>query len=129
MNAARYCTAYAVLSVFFLAVGMVPAAAQTYVAIDLNPNFSGLGKSQAHAVSGSTEVGFGSGTGGSSKGHALLWSGTADSAIDLNRFLPSGYNTDSRALAINSTGDVVGWGSGTKGLHAFLWRLVTKPHP
>ena len=65
--------------------GGQPAAAADYLAIDLNP--SGFLNSHALGVSGGQQVGdgFGLATGGT---HALLWSGSAASVIDLN---PSGF--------------------------------------
>jgi hypothetical protein len=67
-------------------------------AVDLSPtNLSGFISSQGKAVSGNQEVGYGSGpaTGTNSSGgyysHALLWTGTADSTVDLNPTNLSGF--------------------------------------
>jgi hypothetical protein len=44
---------------------------------------------------------------GGGDGHALLWTGTAASAVDLNAFLPSGF-TYAQATGIDESGDIVG---------------------
>src|SRR6516225_4969575 len=62
--------------------GAQPAAAQ-YIFIDLHP--SGFTDSAAVGVSGGQQVGCGE-TADST--HALLWTGSADSAVDLH---PSGF--------------------------------------
>jgi hypothetical protein len=76
--------------------------------------------SNAFGTNGIQQVG--DGEGASFFAHALLWSGTADSAVDLN---PTNltYITDSIALGTSGT-QQVGWGegSGTGGnSHALLW--------
>jgi len=59
----------------------------TSTALDLNPiNLSGFSYSRATALNGNQQVGFGFGTatGGTNIYHALLWSGAANTAVDLN---------------------------------------------
>jgi probable HAF family extracellular repeat protein len=52
--------------------------------VDLNPtNLPGIVNSSAIGISGSQQVGVGSGSSPSSKTHALVWNGTASSAVDL----------------------------------------------
>jgi hypothetical protein len=93
--------------------------------VDLHP--SGFAESRALAVSGSQQVG--EGTGPDGRQHALLWAGSAASAVDLNAFLPPGF-TDAGAFGIDSDGNISGFASGpaTGGQpHAFLWQLVPEP--
>jgi len=59
----------------------------TYTAIDLTP--SGFDNSFAYGISGTQQVGGGSGSATGGNQHALLWSGSAASFVDLN---PSGLN-------------------------------------
>jgi hypothetical protein len=74
-------------------------------AVDLNPtNLNGINYSVAYDVGGNQQVGegdslpFGIGSGS----HALLWTGTAASAVDLNPTnLPGINGSDSTALATN----------------------------
>ena len=40
--------------------------------------------------------------------HALAWSGTAESVVDLNQYLPAGY-PHAVATGIDANGDVVGY--------------------
>ena len=101
-------------------------------AVDLNP--AGVTNSEALGIYGTMQVGDGSGpsfgsTYGSANTHAFLWNGTAASAVDLNAFLPSGFNTISQALGVDSNGNIVGYGNGHSGLHAFLWQIVPAPEP
>ena len=51
--------------------------------------------------------------------HAVVWSGTAGSVVDLNQFLPAGF-TDAQAMAIDSNGNIVGYANN----HAFMWVRV-----
>ena len=97
----------------------LPLASQaaTYSYTDLNP--SGFKSSRANDNSGSQQVGYGYSSVSGYYEHALLWSGTASSAVDLN---PSGF-TSSQANG-NSGTQQVGNGSGSatgNNNHAFLW--------
>ncbi len=92
--------------------------------VDLHPRFllpgpSGVGASIAYAISGGQQVGAGGGPGTSGRFHALLWTGSADSAVDLH---PSGFD-ESKAFA-TSGGQQVGSGVPTNQFfrHALLWR-------
>jgi PEP-CTERM motif len=63
--------------------------------------------------------------------HALLWTGSAESVVDLNAFLPTGF-TDAHADAIDADGNIVGFAFGpATGFvpHAFLWKPTVVPEP
>ena len=64
---------------------------------------------------------------GEAGGHATIWSGTAESAIDLHSFLPAGFATSTIA-GIDSFGNVYGTAY-TADLvsSAFVWRPVPEP--
>jgi hypothetical protein len=84
--------------------------------VDLHP--SGFTNSSAYGISGSQQVGSGFGSATGFELHALLWSGTASSAVDLN---PSGF-TNSAAYGISGSqqvGNGVPAGGGIA--HALLW--------
>jgi hypothetical protein len=86
--------------------------------VDLNP--SGYYTSCARSTNGAQQV-------GSANNHAMVWSGTADSAIDLNQFLAFGV-TDAYANAIDAQGNIVGCVTDELGhLHAILWVPVPEP--
>ncbi len=106
-------------------------------AVDLSP--PGLSSSThifstiAIATNGSQQIGYSEGSGetGPALEHALLWSGTADSMVDLHQYLPPGFGS-SAAAGIDAAGNVVGWASPyntTFGVpnHAILWQLVPEP--
>jgi hypothetical protein len=87
--------------------------------IDLHPR--GFDTSQASAVAAGRQVGYGSTSRqfegyGSTLVHALLWSGTADSVVDLHTFLPAGFR-NSLAHGIDASGNIIGQADG----HAILW--------
>jgi hypothetical protein len=73
--------------------------------VDLHP--AGFSDSNATAVSGAGQVGYGYSEGSN---HAFLWSGTAASALDLHPFLSDlgPVFTDSTATAIDDNGTIVG---------------------
>jgi autotransporter-associated beta strand protein len=93
-------------------------------AVNLNPtDLTGITSSAVNATDGTQQVGggYGSGTGSGSDYNALLWTGSAGSAINLN---PTSKGiTYSIANAINGTQQVgYGEGTGTGGSdHALLW--------
>jgi hypothetical protein len=95
-------------------------------AVDLHPtNLSGFSESFAYGTDGTRQVGMAGGDAsffGGSNTHAILWSGTADSAVDLHPTLLAGFDT-SKAVAISGLEQVgSGSGSGTGGKeHALLW--------
>src|SRR5664280_2450600 len=99
-----------------LAIVAVPLTAEAqYTFIDLNP--SGFDYSYGQGISGSQQVGYGTLTSGGNN-HALLWSGTAASAVDLH---PSGFSS---SLAEGISGSQqVGYGTLTSGGAdgALLW--------
>ena len=106
----------AAMAAKFLALPLA-SRATTYSYTDLNP--SGFTCSDGYGISGSQQVGWGSGSATGGNQHALLWSGTASSVVDLN---PSGF-TLSFALGISGN-QQVGWASGSASgniQHAFLW--------
>lgn len=77
-------------------------------AVDLNPTKLGITNSFAYGTSGTQQVGAGWGYNeftGESFGGAMLWTGTAASAVDLNPTNLSGID-DSEALATNGTQQV-----------------------
>jgi hypothetical protein len=67
--------------------------------VDLNP--AGFSSSFTTGTNGQKQVGYGWVS--ADHRHALVWSGSADSVIDLHQFLPSGYY-DSRAHGIDEQG-------------------------
>jgi hypothetical protein len=102
-------------------------------AVDLNPtNINGFvfGDSHAYGTNGIQQVGIGGGVEtatGDLVEHALLWSGTADSAVDLNLLLPTGF-ISSVAYNIDSQGDVFGSAEDSHGnTHAVEWLPVPEP--
>jgi hypothetical protein len=85
----------------------------------------GFQVSTAYSTNGINQVGFATGNG--IGGHAILWSGTADSAIDLNSLLPfqSGSST---AYTIDAQGNIWGIANDMQGnLHAVEWSPVPEP--
>ena len=90
-----------------------------HLVVDLNP--SGFTSSGALGVSGGQQVGYGNPTGDGT--HALLWTGSADSVVDLHTFLPPEF-TDSEAYGIDAEGNIVGWAEGPALFHAFLLQPV-----
>jgi hypothetical protein len=92
-------------------------------AVDLNPtNLSGFDYSSASGTSGTQQVGYGeasSGVKGTVFTHALLWTGTAASAIDLN---PTNLGINSSTANGTNGAQQVGAGYGSfSGSHALLW--------
>ena len=83
------------------------------------PQPHGFGGSGAVGTDGIHQVGSGSGSGTGGHGHALLWSGTAASAIDLNPTNLTGI-TDSFAYGVRGTNkwEVAGSAASDE-LHAF----------
>ena len=92
--------------------------------IDLNP--SGLDSCMAQATNGTQQVGYGAGESTSNSDHALLWNGTADSYVDLHEFLPGSFS-DSRAIAIDATGNILGYADRIDGWHltrrVIMWQV------
>lgn len=93
--------------------------------VDLHPN--GYTASEANATNGFKQAGYGyifDPVTLVSHSHALVWSGDAASAIDLNQYLPDGF-TDAAATGIDADGRVVGWaGRGSSdpaNVHAMMW--------
>lgn len=93
--------------------------------VDMHPE--GYTSSEANATNGFKQVGSGyifdpvTQVGHS---HALVWSGDAASAVDLNQYLPDGF-TDAAATGIDADGKIVGWaGRGSSdpaNVHAVMW--------
>jgi len=105
-------------------------------AVDLNPvNLSDILFSTADGTNGTRQVGYGSGNPrlgvGSFNNQALVWTGTAQSALELQPLLPGGPWTDSEALSIDSAGNIYGTASGTyNGVtdqFAVEWSVVPEP--
>jgi hypothetical protein len=99
-------------------LGLPPASqATTYSYTDLNP--SEFTHSEGYGISGSQQVGQGTGSVSGNNNHALLWSGTASSVVDLN---PNGFTGS--AGSATSGSQQVGSGSGSatgNNSHALLW--------
>jgi hypothetical protein len=96
--------------------------------VDLNPYV--FTSSFAVATNGTQEVGDGIETGNNYQ--ALLWTGTADSAVNLQALLPlTGTWTASSAAALDSFGDIYGIAQGTfndvTGFFAVEWSPVPEP--
>jgi hypothetical protein len=97
--------------------------------VELQPD--GYAASEANATNGVQQAG--SGFVGDAftmvgHSHALVWTGSAASAVDLNQFLPPGY-TDAAATGIDAAGNVVGWASrgpssDPANVHAVMWKPV-----
>jgi uncharacterized repeat protein (TIGR03803 family) len=87
--------------------------------VDLNP--SGYTSSYATGISGSQQVGYGTSPDGNI--HALLWSGTAASTMDLHSLLSTNYGMFSVAAGIDANGDIVGYAynTSTGQYDAILW--------
>jgi hypothetical protein len=104
-------------------------------AIDLNP--AGYMGSEALHVSNGLQVGYAYTfpdpyPTGPMFYHALLWSGSAASAVDLNPFMPASY-TDAYAYAIDEAGVIFGYAQRCVFLkppdftHAVMWVPVPEP--
>lgn len=99
---------------------------------ELNP--AGFVSSEANATNGVQQVGFGlviSALNVPTRSHALVWSGSANSAIDLNQFMPIGF-TESAATGIDLAGNIVGWASkgshfNPANVHAVMWKPTASP--
>jgi hypothetical protein len=94
-------------------------------AVDLNPTvLTGISTSVAYGTDGTQQVGYGAGTrtGGASNDHAMLWTGTAASAVDLNPTDLKGFSF-STAYAISGNQEVgLAYGSATNNIsQAMLW--------
>ncbi|MEQ1821584.1 MAG: PxKF domain-containing protein [Fimbriimonadaceae bacterium] len=90
--------------------------------VDLHP--AGYQQSAVRGVSSTKQAGYGLDAGGVS--HALVWSGTAASVVDLNQFLPIGY-TGAQALGMDDNGNIVGvafGGTSSGQAEAVVWNPV-----
>ena len=110
---------FSLILVVFMAATSV--AAPSYTVTILHP-LTGFDSSEAWGVSGGQQVGHGGGDATGCSIHALLWSGTAASIIDLHSYLPVGY-TSSFAYGIDSAGNVVGIADS----HAVMWTVIPAP--
>jgi hypothetical protein len=90
--------------------------------IDLNPS----GAEFSQAIAGDIDVQVGS-AGVGAHSHAMVWRGTAQSAVDLHSALPAWY-TDSVATGIDDAGNVTGVAIDAEGTaHDILWRAAKAP--
>lgn len=89
---------------------------QTSSGVDLHP--SAFSDSAAYAAANGKQVGIVANS--SDTPHAVVWSGTAASYIDLQKFLPSTF-TSSEAKAIAPDGTISGFATDANGQHAILW--------
>ncbi|MEQ1932568.1 MAG: PxKF domain-containing protein [Fimbriimonadaceae bacterium] len=90
--------------------------------VDLHP--SGYQQSGVKGVAPGKQAGFGLDAGGTS--HALVWSGTPGSMVDLNQFLPGGF-TGAQAHGIDDNGNIVGvafGGTSSGQAEAVVWKPV-----
>ena len=95
-------------------------------AVDLNP--AGYVYSQATDTNGHQQVGFAALTGGFGNARAMVWSGSAASAVDLHQFLDQGLYVRSYAYAIDDRGSVYGHAVDATGVaHAMQWTPVPEP--
>ena len=65
----------------------------------------------ANGAADGQQVAFARGPATGNNAHAMLWRGTAASAMDLNAFLPSGF-TNAQATGIDQNRDIVGFARG-----------------
>ncbi len=98
------------------------------IAVDLHP--AGFFDSRVNAMNASQQAGDGwvgaPGTAGSIR-HALVWSGIAGSAVDLNPFLPVGY-LHAIATGIDAAGNIVGYAYNTPPVStAVSYRITAMP--
>jgi hypothetical protein len=92
--------------------------------VDLHPVGGPFKDTQALGVGGGKQVGVGfdSRDGGSAQ-TALLWSGSAASAVSLNQFLPPGF-VGARATAIDPTTGIITGSATTSQLDPSAWHAV-----
>lgn len=101
------------LLLVFLALGVDPLLAASYTATLLHP--AGFDTTYADGASDQIQAGSGKGTSTGGEFHALLWTGTADSVVDLQ---PIGYG---RSFALAAFGDNQVGVAEYGGEHAILW--------
>ena len=91
--------------------------------VDLHPSgFDSTVAKGANSTAGK-QVGYGVKTSsgpGATITHALVWSGTASSSVDLEQFLPAGYS-ESTAAGIDSFGNIIGSAKFAGVSNAILW--------
>jgi hypothetical protein len=105
-------------------------------AVDLNPtnlSWTPTG-SEVAASNGKTQVGVGYGYGVNNVQHAMMWSETAASAVDLHALLPAGgVWFDSYASSVDEAGNVYGTADGTfdgvTGTYVVEWSAAAVPEP
>jgi len=102
-------------------------------AVDLTPtNLSGFASSTAYDTNGVNQVGYASGSATGNNVHAMFWTDTANSAVDLQALLPStGVWSDSEAYTIDASGNIYGTADGifggASGGFAVEWSVVPEP--
>ena len=100
-------------------INLAPAGSRSSYVSDLNGNY------QIGTVTSGT----------SGPDHAAFWMGTAGSYVDLNQFLPSGYNlySEANAMYVDPTGGIWIIGNGgnfnTNVASAFVWHYTPSPEP
>jgi hypothetical protein len=116
----RHISGFAIALAAWLSAGR--AQALVYTAVDLNP--TGIVESYGYGAGGSQQVGWYQAT-GSTREHAVLWTGSPGTAIDLG----ASDLIQSYAWATNGTQQVGwGWGTSTGGRwHAILWNGAASP--
>jgi hypothetical protein len=94
--------------------------------VDLNPD--GFTSSYAYGTNGAQQVGYGTTTNGMTL--ALLWNGSSDGVINLYQFLPLDLQVHyymSKAIGIDSYGNIIGLVSNGDSTHAVLWQPIPEP--
>jgi hypothetical protein len=98
-------------------------------AVDLSPSFANRPNSEALGSNGLQEVGDAWGTqlvNGGPAYHAVLWSNSPNSAVDLQTFVPS-YLVSSRAWTIDAAGNVLGTAQDASGAYHVVEWIVPEP--
>lgn len=96
----------------------------------VNLNGPGLTNSAALAAGDGMQVGYGNGPTTGGRTHAIVWSSSADSYVDLQQFLPDSQCDQSVAQGIDSQGDIVGYVEEANGTtHAVEWVPQSVPLP
>lgn len=95
----------------------------------LMPSDPQISQSWAFDTNGIQQIGYCEINGGLC--HAYVWSGSANSALDLNQFLPDNYSSEAYAIAISANGDIVGQARNmtTGQFDTILWQAQPAPEP
>jgi hypothetical protein len=88
----------------------------------------GFNQSNATGAGGIWQVGYGDSPDTLGVSHALVWSGSAASYLDLHQYLPDNF-VSSAALGVDASGNIVGYAidPDVGGSYAVLWTLSSVP--